>query len=91
MQSEIEAPRVRAIFELYREVKSLQVLADRLAEKGWFARKGKPWSRASLGFLLRNPVYSVARPSAVPDSTKPVVSVKLFREVQMLLSENRKR
>ncbi len=63
-----EAERVRAIFDLYLNVGSLGVLVRDLHQRGWTnkawisgsgaARRGKPFSKSTLGRLLNSVLYT---------------------------------
>ncbi|MFN3667902.1 MAG: recombinase family protein [Brevundimonas sp.] len=101
VRNEAEAEQVRAIFDLYLELRSLSALEARLAREGlrskvWVSAKGTrsggaPLSRGALFHMLRNRVYLgeiVHGDSRVAGCHPPVVELEVFERVQAQLSAN---
>src|SRR6202795_2311365 len=63
-----EAKRVREIFELYGRHRSLPLVVTELTQRGWRTKvwkskrgrkhSGRPFTKASLTYLLTNPIYA---------------------------------
>ncbi len=97
-----EAEQVKTIYQLYVETPSLVHVAQELSRRGWRTKAwtaktdrpcgGRPWNNASVRTLLRNPLY-IGRQRLGDETFKgdhdPIVTQKLFKEVQQLLTENR--
>ncbi|MCP4003158.1 MAG: hypothetical protein GY725_03075 [bacterium] len=102
MINKTEAEQVKSIFQLYVETPSLVQVSQELNRRGWRTKAwtaktkrpcgGKKWNNASVRNLLRNPLY-IGRQKLGDDTFKgdhdPIVTKKLFDQVQRLLSENR--
>ena len=99
---EEEAARVRAIFQLYLELKSVRATAKELKQKEWhnkqsFTKKGKargggPFSPNGLHKLLTNPIY--IGKVKIKDETfdgdhLAIIDQDLFEAVQNTLQKNR--
>jgi site-specific DNA recombinase len=93
-----EAERVRAIFELYLQKRSLTVTAAALNERGWTTKRvvsagGRPWGglcwdKVRLYKLLTNPVFigQVQHHGAVyPGEHEAIVPIETWQRVQILL------
>jgi len=98
-----EAERVRDIFQLYTEMQALIPAVRELNRRGWVTKRwttrkgaqrgGKPFNKASLHYLLTNITYlgQVKFQAEVYDGDhEAIVSKELFRQVQQLLSRNRR-
>lgn len=98
---ELEAERVRAIFELYLELGSVNATSKELHRRGWnnklwITREGKaiggrPFSNNGLHSLLRNPLYigKVKTDDGLVDSKhEGIVDLKLYDRVQRRLASN---
>jgi site-specific DNA recombinase len=97
-----EARRVRAIFELYLKHQALIPVVDELERRGWCNKRwmtrkgtprgGKPVTKTTLHYLLRNVVY-VGRikykHETHPGEHPGIVDVTVFERVQALLKEGR--
>jgi site-specific DNA recombinase len=93
-----EAERVRAIFELYRQLQALLPVVRELKRRGWVnkqwvtrkgrTRGGRPFTRSSLYYLLTRVAYigQVRYRSEVHKGEHAgIVDPKLWHEVQALL------
>lgn len=49
---------VKKVYELRKEGKSLQKVADELNNNGTMNKKGKPWSKQAIDYMLKNKVYT---------------------------------
>ena len=97
-----EAETVRVIFDLYVQERSLLKVAQRLNEKGFttkcYIRKGKPsgavrFKNTNVQLIIRNWTYAgkVSYQGQVyPGLHRPIISEEHFREVNELLSNNRR-
>jgi site-specific DNA recombinase len=98
-----EAVRVRGIFELYLELRSLLPVVRELRRRGWLTkawttkagkiRQGKPFDRISLHRLLTHVLYTGFVPhkgQRYPGEHKAIVDLETFRRVQELLVSNRR-
>jgi site-specific DNA recombinase len=97
-----EARRVRAIFDLYLKHEALIPVVDELERRGWRnkrwttrkgkSRGGKPFTKATLHYLLRNVAY-VGRikykQETHPGEHPGIVDDSVFDRVQDVLSEGR--
>ena len=80
-----EATRVRFMFDRFAEVPSLAKLRDDLHRRGWYTRSKKPWSKAALDQLLRNPVYTGNirfNEQVYRGDHAPIIDEGVFRKVQ---------
>ena len=100
--NKFEASRVKTIFELYCEHKSLLKVADELAAlgwetKSWTTKKGiekpsKPFNKKLLSALLSNQIYVGKikyKDELYAGEHDAIISQKIFDEVQKILAENR--
>lgn len=55
---EIYSPVIKRIFQLCIENKGIKEIAKTLNREGLKTKCGKPWSNASVGYILRNEVYA---------------------------------
>ena len=96
-----EAEKVRAIFGLYVERRSPLAVIRELDRRGWrtkrhVSRRGrasgdKPFTKAALRSLLRNPLYAGkvrSRDSICPGEHEALVDQTVWERVQGLLSRN---
>jgi site-specific DNA recombinase len=99
--NEEEAVRVRAIFALYLELRSLLPVVEELARRGWCnkqsstrhgrVRGGRPFTKGSLYQLLTNVTYNgqVRYKSEVHPGEQPaIVDPGIWQQVQALLAHN---
>lgn len=99
-----EADKVRLIFQLYLELKSLPKLAQALAERGILSRPrsfasgqlvgGKPFRTGALSHLLANRMYLGEinhRNKSYAGEHDAIIAPEVFAAVQQLLSERKNR
>jgi len=99
--NEAEAARVRALFELYLELRSLTAVVQEVKTRGWTTKSwvtkpghrvpARPINRMYLASLLKNPAYigKVRIDGEVfPAEHALIVEEKTFDAVQRLLAEN---
>ena len=99
-----EAEKVRHIFELYLDIKSLPKLSQTLARKGMVSRSrafvsgepvgGKPFRTGALSHLLGNRMYLGEvnhRGKSYPAEHDAIISQDLFDAVQNLLTQRKTR
>ena len=97
-----EAARVRAIFELYLQRRSLETTARELARRRWRSKRrlnpqgnrcgGRPFSRGSLQRLLTNVTYTGQvryQNHLYPGEQPAIVAPDIWQRVQELLRDNR--
>ena len=98
---ELEAIRVREIFELYLELRSIKSTVHELNRRGWHNKKwitregkvsgGNAFSTSSIHHLLSNPVYSgkvTLKGEIFEGKHEGIVDPKLFERVQTMLAGN---
>ena len=98
---ELEAIRVREIFELYLELRSIKSTVHELNRRGWHNKKwitregkvsgGNAFSTSSIHHLLSNPVYSgkvTLKGEIFEGKHEGIVDLKLFERVQAMLAGN---
>jgi site-specific DNA recombinase len=96
-----EAERVRAIFALYLERRSLLAIVGELDRRGWVGKRwttrkgkergGKPFTKASLSKLLTNVTYlgKLRYKDEIHEGEhEAIVDAELWRKVQALLEHN---
>ncbi len=99
--NELEAERVRAIFQLYLDHRSMITVVNELMDRGWrnkswTTKKGlvieaKPFDKNSLHKLLTNPTYIGLvkhKENRYAGEHEAIVDQKLFDAVQSLLAKN---
>ncbi|MGL4388082.1 MAG: recombinase family protein [Brevinema sp.] len=89
--NDIEAPKLKRIFELYLELKSVQELMYRLKDEQIFTRNGKPFTGGNLYQLLKRKVYigKIEHKGQVYDGIhEPIIDLEIFNQVQELLANN---
>ena len=99
---EAQAPRVREIYRLYRELRCVRSLQVELVQRGWVtperitrradAGGGRPFSRGHLYRILGNPIYigQIVHKDEVYAGNHPaVIEPALWQEVQARLAANR--
>lgn len=99
---ELEALRVRQIFELYLELASLKATVAELKEREWINKKwvakngnvtgGSPFSVNGLHSLLKNPIYIgkvTLKGEVYEGQHEAIIAPELFESVQNLLASNR--
>ncbi|UCD91768.1 MAG: recombinase family protein, partial [Methanobacteriota archaeon] len=57
LNDETKAESVTMIFNEYLEGQTTQRIADVLNSKGVSTKKGKPWTKQTIAWILKNPVY----------------------------------
>jgi site-specific DNA recombinase len=100
--NETEAEQVRAIFELYLELRCVSRLKRALEQKGmhskaWVSSTGRSvggnsFSKGALYHLLKNRVYlgeTAHRGKVYPGEHQAILSQEMFDAVQVRLEENR--
>jgi site-specific DNA recombinase len=98
---ELEAVRVREIFLLYLELRSIKATVLELNKRGWLNKKwvtksgkvsgGSPFSTATLHKLLTNPIYigKVSLKGEIFDGLhEEIVDLDLFEKVSGVLAGN---
>ena len=88
---ENEIPKLKRIFELYLELKSVQELMHRLADEQILTRNNKPFTAGNLYSLLKRKIYigKIEHKKEVYDGIhEPIVDVEIFNQVQDLLENN---
>ena len=99
--NDAEEKRPQAIFEIYWERRSLIATIRELNRRGWTTKRwvtkkgqergGRPFDKARLLYLLRNPVY-IGRVryqgTLYPGEHQAIVDEKLWHQVQELLNRN---
>ena len=96
-----EAETVRAIFRLYRELRSVRLLRQRLQATGVTSKRrvlrdgrvtgGQALNRGALYYLLRNRLYRgaiVHKGTAYPGAHAAIVDQALWDDVQAVLAAN---
>ncbi len=96
--NESEAERVRAIFALYLEKRSLTATLQELARRGWSTKArtsetgraigGTPFHKSTLGRMLTAVVYTgriLYRGEIIRGDHPPIIDIALFDEVQTVL------
>ena len=85
------APAVRLCFELYKDGKQKQQIANELNARGYQTKNGKAFTINSITKILQNRVYIGEHDFADVKRTCPaIISKELFEEVQQLLERNKK-
>lgn len=85
------SPAVRLCFELYKEGKQKQQIANELNKRGYRTKNGKLFTLNSITRILQNRVYIGEHNFADIKRTCPaIISNELFDEVQQLLKKNKK-
>lgn len=100
--NEEEAVAVRKIFELYREVRSVSALKQRLDQEGIVTKVrvsrsgkisgGKPFTPGNLYALLQNRIYlgeMTHNDKSYPGSHEAIINEDSWQAVQSTLEENR--
>lgn len=98
---ELEAIRVREIFGLYLDQRSVKAVVRELSARGWNNKKwvtknntlcgGSPFSTSGLHHLLTNPIYvgKVSLKGELFDGVhEGIIDPKIFEQVQSMLAEN---
>ncbi|MDO9109003.1 MAG: recombinase family protein [Coriobacteriia bacterium] len=89
----LTAPLVVWAFERYSSgAVALSTLADELAAKGLVRKDGKKLGTSTLNHILANPFYCGRLPykgEVYPGAHSPLITVRLFDEVQARLTGNR--
>ena len=99
--NEPEAETVRYIFRLYRQLRSVRELRERLVVEGVRSKRrvlrdgrvrgGKPINRGALYYLLRNRIYRgqiVHKDRAYPGEHEAIIDRELWDAVQVTLTDN---
>jgi site-specific DNA recombinase len=97
--NELEAKRVRGIFQLFAEKRSLVLVMNELQRRGWVNKRwmtrsgqprgGMPFTRASLAYLLGNTIYQGKvryKQEVYPGEHQALVGEELWSAVQKYLS-----
>lgn len=85
------SPAVRLCFELYKEGKQKQQIANELNKRGYRTKNGKLFTLNSITRILQNRVYIGEHNFSDIKRTCPaIISNELFDEVQQLLKKNKK-
>lgn len=83
-----EAERVRRIFEMYLDERSLLKVASACRDLGWTAKGGSAMDKKILSKLLKNVLYVGRVPHGAlsyPGEHEPIVEAELFERVQRQL------
>lgn len=88
-----EAEVVRLIFRLYNRLGSLSRVMKALTAQGLRTRRGKPWSRAGLTWILRNRTY-IGQVHYLGERARglhePIVAPIVFHKAGLRLRRNNK-
>jgi len=90
---EEEAPRVAFMFEQFSRNPSLACLRDELDRRGWQTRKGLPWTKSVLDYILSNPVYigkTLYDERCHEGTHKGIISEALFNRVKAIPRDRRR-
>ena len=82
---DVEAPRLRFMFEQFAGNPSLAHLRAQLRQRNWQTRSGRPWTKSPLDYMLSNPVYIGKLPFNgldLPGEHAPLIDAELFQRVQ---------
>ncbi|MGL5254665.1 MAG: recombinase family protein [Brevinema sp.] len=88
------AERVRKIFELYIELRSVNAVKRRLQELNIQTQNGRDWSDGNLYNILQRKLYlgKIEHHKEVYDGQhEAIVDKEVFHKVQQIISENRRR
>lgn len=88
----VEAEAVKTIFKTYLSARSSKRVVAALIERGMVQRTGKPWSRQTVVYVLRNPVYrGIVKfgGRSYHGSHEPIVTPIEFNLVQKILGRKR--
>ena len=83
--NEPEAERVRYMFDMAADGKTLYEIARTLNQQGATNRNGKRWTKAAVGRILRNPANKgicIWRHIRIEGAFSPIVGQDLFDQVQ---------
>lgn len=94
---EPEAPIIKQMFDLYESGQNLIAIAKTLKKQGTISRKGTPFHRDSIRWILGNLVYVGKRHYKMndgqdafnPNYCEPLISQEQFDRVQKLLQEQK--
>lgn len=85
---------VKLIYRTYLRRRSMKNVMDYLNNRGQTTRRGRPWSRAGISWILKNRTYlgrvhfkEIDRPG----SHEPLIAQIIFNKVQVLIGKNNKR
>ena len=84
---EVEAPRVRFIFEQFTQDPSLARLRQALHRRGWYPRSGNAWGKTQLDYILRNVIYCGKihfHDEIYPGTHAALISESLYQQAQSL-------
>lgn len=90
---EEEAAIVRNVFVMYRDKGSIEKVVEALNASGTRTRSGKEWSKAAVGWILRNPVHVGKKRMSgrlVRARHRGIVVPALYSLVQTMLNANRR-
>jgi len=91
---EEEARIVQYIFRLYLSTRSMKKTVETLNREGIKTRKNKEWSRAGVGWVLKNDTY-IGRVHFGDVKAKghheAIISPIIYNKTQLLIKKNRKR
>lgn len=88
---ENEMSKLKRIFKLYLELKSVQALMCQLEDERIFTRNNKPFTAGNLYSLLKRKIYigKIEHKGQVYDGIhEPIIKQKVFDQVQELLANN---
>ena len=88
---EEELIKLKRIFELYLELKSVQELMHQLVDEQILTRNNKPFTAGNLYSLLKRKIYigKIEHKKEVYDGIhEPIIDVEIFNQVQDLLENN---
>jgi site-specific DNA recombinase len=90
--NEIEAERVRYMFEKYLEYKNLTALAELCNVRGYVGKRGRIFRAWHICMILTRPVYCGYNSfdgSIYKGFHEPIISVKIFNKVQTILAQSK--
>jgi hypothetical protein len=88
--NEVEAAKVRWIFERFVKVRSAKTVAEELAASGFINKYGHSLDKGRVYKLLRNRVYvgeAVHKGESYPGEHEPIVSRDLWEKAQAVFAE----
>lgn len=90
-----ESEIVKLIYSEYESKRSFAEVQRMLKSKGIPTRRGKPWSRAGLSWLLKNDIYlgiSKFGPDEQPkESHKPLIDQDQYERVQSIIKQRQRK
>lgn len=83
--NKVESKKVKAMFQAYIDGNSLENIAKDLNTAGIRTKRGNPWERRSVGYILRNPIYAgwlLWDGHLSKGMHEPIIDIETFNEAQ---------